>query len=149
MATLRARQRREAPYKRDARVYVLVEEARIRCEALRGRAPQDPARAELQRVHRDLGLSGLYVSTTIPSSVRRALLARVHERCEHLKSSPRGLARTVRQATRELARTVSKHGAAEHRELAHLHLLRAMEFLIAAPSPRPSGAHSFRQRHLA
>jgi hypothetical protein len=140
-------------FKHDARVYVLVEEARLRCEALCADAPTDEGRRVLRRLHRNLGLSGLYVSTHIPSRARRALLARVHARCDHLgcgsAGTMRGLSRTVRRAARTLSRAVGKDGPAEHRELAQLHLHRAMEFLFPAPSPRPSVAHVLRQRHLA
>jgi hypothetical protein len=139
-------------YKHDTRVYVLVEEARLRCEALCAAAPTDERRGELRRLHRNLGLSGLYASTNIPASVRRALLARVHGRCEALGgggATMRGLTRTVRRAAKALARALVKDGPADHRELAQLHLDRAMEFLLPAPSPRPSVRHVFRQRHRA
>jgi hypothetical protein len=145
--------RASGAYKHDARAYVLAEEARLRCEALSAAVRTAERRRELRRLHRDLGLSGLYLSTNIPASVRRALLARVHARCERLDrrraGTMRGLARTVRRAVRALGRAADKAGPAEHRELAQLHLHRAMEFLIPAPSPRPSVAHVFRQRHLA
>jgi hypothetical protein len=140
-------------YKRDVRVYALIEEARLRCEALRAAAGTDERRRELRRLHRDLGLSGLYASTNIPAEARRTLLSRVHARCDHLPrgraGSARGLQRTVRRAVRALRRGVAKDGPAEHLELAQLHLLRAMEFLIAPPSPRPAAVHVFRPRHLA
>jgi hypothetical protein len=134
-------------------VYVLVEEARLRCEALRASARSDERRRELRRLHRDLGLSGLYVSANIPSETRRALLSRVHSRCDRpgraRGGSARGLERTVRRAVRALGRAVARDGSAEHLELAQLHLLRAMEFVTAAPSPRPSVAHVFLPRHPA
>jgi hypothetical protein len=134
-------------------VYVLVEEARLRCEALRARARTEERRRALRRLHRDLGLSGLYASANIPSETRRAVLSRVHTRCDHVVrgrvGSVRGLARTVRRAGRALTRAVAKDGPAEHLELAQLHLLRAMEFLIPTPCPRPSVVHVFRARHLA
>jgi hypothetical protein len=135
-------------------VYLLAEEARLRCEALGARARTEERRRELRRLHRDLGLSGLYASTNIPSEIRRAVLSRVHTRCDLLvrgrAGSVRGLERTVRRAGRALSRSVAKDGQAEHLELAQLHLLRAMEFLIPTPSPRPSSVvHVFRPRHLA
>jgi hypothetical protein len=145
--------RASGTFKHDARAYVLVEEARLRCEALCAAAPTDDRRRVLRRLHGNLGLSGLYVSTHIPSRVRRALLARVHVRCAHLgcggAGTMRGLSRTVHRAARTLSRAMTKDGPAEHRELAQLHLHRAMEFLVPAPSPRPSVAHVLRQRHLA
>ncbi len=134
-------------------MYVLVEEARLRCEALLADVPKASHR-ELRRMHHHLGLTGLHVSTTIPPPLRHALLARVHSRCDHRGGgvrSTRGFERSVRRAARELARALSGEGSAEHRELAHLHLLKAMEFLAPAPVPgqRSSAAHAFRQRHLA
>jgi hypothetical protein len=151
MVAERSRQvRTPRPYKRDVRVYVLLEEARLRCEALRAGARTDERRRELRRLHRDLGLSGLYASTFIPTETRRALLSRVHARCDRLgRGSARGLQRTVRRAARALSRAVAKDGPAEHLELARLHLLRATEFLLPVPSPRPSVPHVFRPRHLA
>ncbi len=141
------------PYKRDVRPYVLIEEARLRCESLAATAGTEQRRRELRRLHRDLGLSGLYASTNIPPETRRTLLSRVHSRCDHLGrrrlASTRGLQRTVRRAVRVLRHAVVKDGPADHLELAHLHLLRAMEFLIPLPSPHPAVAHVFRPRHLA
>jgi hypothetical protein len=141
----------QPPYERDARVYVLVEEARLRCEALQTAAQPDAERRALRRLHRDVGLAGLYVSTTMPSELRRRLLARVHARCDRRSGNragaARGLHRVIRRAARELTRAMASGGAAEHRELAQLHLLRATEFKTLAPSPLPG--HRFRQRHPA
>jgi len=147
------RDRASRPYKHDVRVYLLIEEARLRCEALRAGARTEERRRELRPLHRALGLAGLYASTNIPSETRRALLSRVHSRCDHLPrgrtACVRGLQRTVRRALRALTRAVAKDGPAEHLELARLHLIRATEFLIPTPSPRPSAVHVFRPRHLA
>jgi hypothetical protein len=56
----------------EERAYVLVEEARLRCEALRDAADGGEVRDELHRLHRELGLSALHVSTDMPPPVRRA-----------------------------------------------------------------------------
>ena len=141
----------QSPFERDARVYILVEEARLRCEVLHAAAAVDAHRRELRRLHRDVGLAGLYISTTMPSELRRRLLARVHARHDrlsgHRAGAARGLHRVLKRATRELSRTIASGGAPEHRELAQLHLLRATEFVGPAPSPLP--VHLFRQRHPA
>jgi hypothetical protein len=141
------------PSKHEVRAYVLVEEARLRCEALRAAATADERRRELRRVHRDLGLCGLYASTNIPSTTRCALLSQVHARCERLgrggAGTTRGLRRTVRRAARALRSAVDKVGPADHLKLAQLHLLRAMEFLIPSSAPRPAAGHLFRARHVA
>jgi hypothetical protein len=87
----------------------------------------------------------------MPSEVRRKLLARVHARHDRHRGSRagavRGLHRVIRRAARELSRGIAHAGAAEHREVAQLHLLRATEFEAPAPTPRP--ANLFRQRHPA
>jgi hypothetical protein len=148
MATSRVSQ---PPFERDARVYLLVEEARLRCEVLQAAEEAEAKRRELRRLHRDVGLAGLYISTTMPSELRRRLLARVHARHDRLSGNragaARGLHRVLKRATRELSRAIVSGGAAEHRELAQLHLLRATEFVGPAPSPLP--VHLFRQRHPA
>jgi hypothetical protein len=138
-------------YERDARVYVLVEEARLRSEALRAVATADAQRRELRRLHRDVGLAGLYISTTMPAELRWRLLARVHARHDWLSGQRAcalgGLHRVIRRAARELSRAIAAGGTVDYRELAQLHLLRATEFVTPAPSPR--APHLFRQRHPA
>jgi N-formylglutamate amidohydrolase len=130
----------------EERIYVLVEEARVRCEALRDAADAGAVRDELHRLHRELGLSALHVSTHMPSTVRRSLLARVHSRCDHQLGTRRGLKRTVDRALREVK---VKAASAEHIQLTRLHLLRAMEFLCPTPTPRPSFISVLRLRPQA
>lgn len=141
---------RPRPHERDARAYVLVEEARLRCEALQAAACREERRSELRRLHRHLGLAGLYASSNLPSRTRSALLARVHDRCERMSvASTGGLLRTTRSAARAVRRSLAKDGPAEHMELARLHLSRAMEFLAPASVPGSPLAHSLRLRHPA
>lgn len=139
-------------YKDDAQVYVLVEEARLRCEALRRMASTEESQRELRRLHRDLGLSGLHASTKLPAPARRALLARVHARTDSVACSGpgarRGLVRTVRRAKRAMARSLARNGRADHIELAQLHLFRAMEFLLPAGKHGFAVAHPFRRHEL-
>lgn len=135
--------------RQEERAYVLIEEARLRCEALLAAAGREQRQRELHCVHHDLGLSALHVSTHIPSAQRLALLARVHARCDRRPGTRRGLERTVHRAARELCRITGKANSPEPVELAHLHLLRATELLLSAPAPRPSLVHVLRARHLA
>lgn len=140
------------PYQRDARAYVLVEEARLRCEALRAAARDEARGHELRRLHRELGLAGLYASANVPSRTRRALLGGVHDRCDQPGASiasTGGLLRTMRRALRAARRSLTKDGPADHMELARLHLLRAMEFLTPTAVSRPSLAQAFRPRHVS
>ena len=140
-----------SPFERDARVYMVLEEARLRCEVLQAVAAAHAQRRELRRLHRDVGLAGLHISATMPSELRRRLLAHVHARHDRLSANQagaaRGLHRVLRRASRELTRAIARGGAAEHRELAQLHLVRATELVGSAPSPLP--IHLFRQRHPA
>jgi hypothetical protein len=69
----------EPPAGRDASAYVLLEEAKLRCETLRGQARTHVRRQELHRLHRELGIAGLVASSNVPSHERHMLLERAHE----------------------------------------------------------------------
>jgi hypothetical protein len=57
------------------RAYVLLEEARLRCEGLRTGANGDEGQVSLGIVHQQLGLAGWTVSTQLEPTRRQALLA--------------------------------------------------------------------------
>jgi hypothetical protein len=57
----------------DERAYLLLEEARTRCEALRMRADTTEERRRLGSLHRELGMAGFLASSDIPPQRRCAL----------------------------------------------------------------------------
>lgn len=58
----------------DERAYLLLEEVRLRCEALRDGASGDEERRTLVSLYAELGLAGFLVSSDIPPRRRRTLL---------------------------------------------------------------------------
>ena len=123
----RLRPRPEPPQNRDARAYVLLEEARLRCEALRADARTPARSATLNRLHRELGLAGLFTSSNLPSSVRHTLLADAHQRCTEALADDAidALALVMRRSEDAVDDGLVAPGLSDHMDLAHVHLLRA------------------------
>ena len=63
---------------KESRAYVLIEEARLRCERLEGAGPQQ----RFHEVHREVGMAGLLASSKLPSWSRQVLLEAARVRSE-------------------------------------------------------------------
>lgn len=128
-------ERREEPDEQhhDAQAYVLIEEARLRCEELGSQAATSSQREALGAVHRELGLAGLSASSHISTQVRHALLADAHQRCEEpvAEASDQlgGLIVMVRSSTHAVEQGLLAPGLSDHIHLAHIHVLRGQELL--------------------
>jgi hypothetical protein len=123
----------EPPRERDARAYALLEEARLRCEALRGAATTSTRREALHRVHRELGLAGLFASSNLPTSARHALLANAHGAAQGASCQASdafdSLVSIVVCCCDAVEHGLVAPGLSDHMHLAHVHLLRAQELL--------------------
>ncbi len=145
------RQDPEIPEGHDARAYLLVEEARLRCERLRGQADRGTGQAKLERLHRELGLAGLCASSNLPRPLRLALLGTAHERCARPAPDAtdplEALASSIRTSERAVRRGAGAPGLSDHLHLAHVHLLRGQELLeeLSGASRRRSDAIDARQ----
>ena len=64
----------------EALAYVLLEEGRVVCERLSGRVASAGEIAALRAIHRDVGLAGYLASDRMAPSLRRSLVALVHDR---------------------------------------------------------------------
>ena len=109
--------------------YVLLEEARLRCEQLIAAARSESDRASRREMHRELGMAGWLASSEIDVDRRLALLDRAHQQSTtaltHPAHSPHALAGAVISAEDAL----SGIEQTEALHLAHLHLLGAMGLL--------------------
>lgn len=127
---------------RDAHAYVLLEEARLRCEQLCSEAATSPQGKALQAVHRELGLAGLFASSNIPTQVRQTLLADAHRRCEQpvAETSDQlgGLIVVLLSATHAVEDGLLAPGLSDHINLAHIHVLRGQELLPDHFTARPA-----------
>jgi hypothetical protein len=119
----------ESPQDRDGRAYVLLEEARLRCEAMRAEAGTRARYDTLNRLHRELGLAGLFASSNLPTSVRHALLADAHQRCPealpHGADALHALVLAMRRSEDAVDAGLVAPGLSDHMDRALVHLLRA------------------------
>lgn len=113
-------------------VYVLLEEARLRCEQLLA----DAAGAERRRLHRlrsELGMAGYWVSGELVPGKRLQLLEHARRRSLATAAADRTVAleRLVRVCARVLERESELNGepSPDHVELVHRHLVAARALL--------------------
>ena len=133
------KRKREAPVNaesletRDARAYVLLEEARLRCERLRAGAATAGSRKAFDCLHQELGLAGFSASSNLRAQVRHALLADAHKRCGKRVMAAvddlDALALVVVDAKRAVGRGLVTPGLSDHMQLAQVHLLHGQELL--------------------
>lgn len=117
----------------DERAYLLLEEARLRCEALRDGASSDGERRRLASLHRELGLAGFLVSSDIPPRRRRALLELARAQSAGPAWEPSDPAHTLVALTLR-AQAAIEQGAMSPAQIAHMerawvYLRRAQEWL--------------------
>jgi hypothetical protein len=116
----------------DERAYVLLEEARLRCERLGLEARTDAERISMELIHKELGMAGWLASSEIDSGRRLELLATAHDRSTETMLQPpknHALAGVASSAEDAVAEGLAGSGQSDHMHLAHLHLLRALELL--------------------
>lgn len=117
--------------------YMLLEEARLRCQALLDDSAQDEFSPRvdgiaLDGLYGDLGIAGYYASARLESARRRQLLAQAHARAERGEpGSVRALADVTAAATRTVERALTITGLLDHMHLAHIHVMSACEALDA------------------
>lgn len=124
--------------------YMLLEEARLRCEALLddaalldddygGRVDLDGL--SLSGLYGDLGIAGYYASARLEPARRKQLLAQAHARCNRCSGSSaasvRALSDVTAAATRTVERALTVSGLLDHMHLAHIHVMSASEALDA------------------
>jgi hypothetical protein len=117
----------------DERAYLLLEEARLRCEALRDGTSNDEERRRLASLYGELGLAAFLVSSDIPPRRRRALLELARTQSARPASEPSDPAHALVALTLR-AQAAMEHGAMSpaliaHMERAWVYLRRAQERL--------------------
>jgi hypothetical protein len=116
-----------------ASAYMLLEEARLRCERLTAQAGTEAEYASLRRIHRELGMAGWLASTGIDASRRLALLSSARRRSTqpmpYASNSTHALAGTTISAEDAIGRSLTATQDSDHMHLAHLHVLHAEELL--------------------
>jgi Tfp pilus assembly protein PilW len=118
----------------DEQAYVLVEQARLRCEQFHRNAGTDAERFALEQIHRELGMAGWMVSSTLDSMRRRSLLAAAHRQAKSPalhRLDVHALAAIVIEGEDAVVAALTRDAGSDHMHLAHLHLLCAMELLAA------------------
>ena len=118
----------------DQQAYVLVEQARLRCEHFHGNAGADAERFALEQIHRELGMAGWMISSTLDPVQRLPLLAAAHLQAtapalHHIDAH--ALAAVVIEGEDAVVAALTRDAGSDHMHLAHLHLLYAMELLAA------------------
>lgn len=117
--------------------YMLLEEARLRCQALLDDGDEDLARVDpdglsLNGLYGDLGIAGYYASARLEPDRRRELLAQAHVRSQRGgATSVRALADVTAAGTRTVERALTVTGLLDHMHLAHIHVMSACEALDA------------------
>ena len=116
--------------------YMLLEEARLRCELLvddSSEADLDPDCLSLTGLYGDIGLAGYYASARLEPARRKVLLAQAHARCQRGVGGTASSVRVLAEATAAAARTVecalTVTEPLDHMHLAHIHLMSACEVL--------------------
>lgn len=119
--------------------YLLLEEARLRCEALIHEADEgweEVPGINLTAIYGDLGMAGYHASARLDPTRRQQLLVQAHLRCERGVGSATGsvhaLADVTSAATRSVERALAITGLLDHMHLAHVHVMTASEALEAA-----------------
>lgn len=118
----------------DEHAYVLVEQARLRCEHFRSSVGTGTERLALEQIHRELGMAGWLISSPLDSVRRLSLLAAAHLQATIPTLHPRQahtLAAVVIEGEDAVVATLMHDTGSDHMHLAHLHLLYAMELLAA------------------
>jgi hypothetical protein len=112
---------------REAHAYLLLEEARLRCE----RFENGPLQSELRLIHREIGMAGLFASSEIPSSLRHALLdaARLYDESPIPGDPVAVLEVALGRACTAVERCLTARAPADHMHLAHVHALGAIDVL--------------------
>ncbi len=117
----------------EERAYLIIEKLRLRCEQLLLMVSTHAQAHELRRVHRELGMAGLVVSTEMPAPVRLSLLTGAHEQSQRLPDDAEdgieALALSLGEAEQAVSRVVPSRGRSDHLHLAHVHLLYGREQL--------------------
>jgi hypothetical protein len=120
---------------REQAAYVLLEEARLRCERLRDRAESGTERRALRTLHREIGLAGFAVSANLAAGRRRESLALARQRSARVppdeSGGPRVLAYLLEQADRAVEDGLNAAAVTDHVQLAQGHLLQARDLLAA------------------
>ncbi len=114
--------------------YVLVEQARLRCEEFHRSVGTDAERLALEQIHRELGMAGWLISSTLDPVRRLSLLATAHVQATIATPHPRhahALAAIVIEGEDAVVAALTRDTGSDHMHLAHLHLLCAMELLAA------------------
>jgi hypothetical protein len=116
--------------------YMLLEEARLRCELLvddSNEADLDPDCLSLTGLYGDIGLAGYYASARLEPARRKVLSAQAHARCQRgiggTASSVRAFAEVTAAATRTVERALTVTDLLDHMHLAHMHVMSACEAL--------------------
>jgi hypothetical protein len=118
----------------DEHAYVLVEQARLRCEHFHDSVGTDTERLALEQIHRELGMAGWLISSPLDSLRRLPLLAEAHLQAAIPTLHPRPahtLAAAVIEGEDAVVAALMYDTGSDHMHLAHLHLLCAMELLAA------------------
>ena len=117
----------------DERAYVLLEKARLRCEALIARNVADSGIGALSMTHQELGYAGYVASTAIEPDRRHTLLGSAHQRrgtlTSELPDAARRLVLTAAAAEDAVSDALGAPHLANNMHLAHVHLLHAQEIL--------------------
>jgi hypothetical protein len=136
------RSQRTAPFsltqeEQESRAYVLIEEARLRCErfATAGldHGPGGDRQARFRGIHREIGMAGLFASTEIESWSRKILLEAARLRSE---SPIRGgldpvgiLQIALGRACAAVEQCLNASEPVDHMHLAHIHVLAGIDLL--------------------
>jgi hypothetical protein len=121
-----------APLAAEEQAYVLVEQARLRCERFRDCAGTDGERVVLGRVHREIGMAGWLASAALEPARRLSLLTAarryaltpvVHSRSTH------ALVAAAIEGEDAVTEALTLDGDSDDLHSARLHLLCAMELL--------------------
>jgi len=114
--------------------YVLVEQARLRCERFHRMVGTDADRLALEQIHRELGMAGMSISSSLDPVRRLSLLAAAHWQATNPTLHARhahALAAVVIEGEDAVVAALTRDTGSDHMHLAHLHLLCAMEQLGA------------------
>jgi hypothetical protein len=118
----------------DEHAYMLVEQARLRCEDFHDSVGTDTERLALEQIHRELGMAGWLISSPLDRFRRLPLLAAAHLQATIPTLHPRQahtLAAVVIEGEDAVLAALMHDTGSDHMHLAHLHLLYAMELLAA------------------
>jgi hypothetical protein len=113
--------------------YVLLEEARLRCEALTAQAATERDWSLLRRIHREIGMAGWLVSDKLDSDRRLSLLATAQRRSRvevWEVNATQALAAAALLAEDSVADGLAEEDPpSDSMHLAHLYLLHAHDLL--------------------